>query len=98
MAIVMPIVVLLLLAFLAVAYRDPIDLVLGLLALVMTVVWTFGFLGYAGIPFGQMMIAVPVLLLAVGVDFGIHIVNRYREETVQGSNRLQRCGPRTTSS
>ncbi|MWV40584.1 MMPL family transporter [Natrialba sp. INN-245] len=84
MAIVMPIVVLLLLAFLAVAYRDPIDLVLGLLALVMTVVWTFGFLGYAGIPFGQMMIAVPVLLLAVGVDFGIHIVNRYREETVQG--------------
>jgi predicted RND superfamily exporter protein len=30
------------------------------------------------------MIAVPVLLLAVGVDFGIHIINRYREETVQG--------------
>ncbi|WP_049923395.1 efflux RND transporter permease subunit [Halopiger djelfimassiliensis] len=83
-AIVMPIVVLLLLAFLVVAYQDPIDLVLGLIALVMTVIWTFGFLGYSGIPFGQLMIAVPVLLLAVGVDFGIHIVNRYREETVEG--------------
>ncbi|WIV68264.1 efflux RND transporter permease subunit [Natrialbaceae archaeon AArc-T1-2] len=84
LAIVMPIVVVLLLAFLVVAYRDPIDLALGLLALLMTIVWTFGFMGYAGIPFDQQLISVPVLLLAVGVDFGIHIINRYREETVQG--------------
>ncbi len=84
MLIVMPVVVVLLLGFLIVAYRDPIDLVLGLLALVMTMIWTFGFLGYSGIPFDQQMISVPVLLLAVGVDFGIHIINRYREETVQG--------------
>ena len=84
LAIVMPVVVVLLLGFLVVAYRDPIDLALGLLALLMTIVWTFGFLGYSGIPFDQNMITVPVLLLAVGVDFGIHIVNRYREETVQG--------------
>ncbi len=84
LAIVMPVVVVLLLTFLVVAYRDPIDLALGLLALVMTIIWTFGFVGYSGIPFDQNMISVPVLLLAVGVDFGIHIINRYREETVQG--------------
>ncbi|MCG1004949.1 MULTISPECIES: RND family transporter [Halobacterium] len=84
LTIVMPVVVVLLLIFLIVAYRDPIDLLLGLLALLMTVIWTFGFLGYSGIPFNQQMISVPVLLLAVGVDFGIHIINRYREETVQG--------------
>jgi predicted RND superfamily exporter protein len=84
LTIVMPVVVLLLLGFLTVAYRDPIDLALGLLALVMTVVWTFGFLGYSGIPFNQQMISVPVLLLAVGVDFGIHIINRFREETARG--------------
>ena len=83
--IVMPVVVVLLLGFLIVAYRDPIDLALGLFALLMTVIWTFGFLGYSGIPFDQQQIAVPVLLLAVGVDFGIHIINRYREETVTGA-------------
>jgi predicted RND superfamily exporter protein len=87
--IVMPIVVLLLLGFLAVAYRDPIDLALGLFALLMTLVWTFGFLGFTGIPFDQQQIAVPVLLLAVGVDFGIHFVNRYREETVKGYDATQ---------
>jgi len=84
LTIVMPVVVLLLLLFLVVAYRDPIDLSLGLLSLLMTVVWTFGFLGLSGIPFNQQMITVPVLLLAVGVDFGIHIINRYREEAVAG--------------
>jgi predicted RND superfamily exporter protein len=87
--IVMPVVVLLLLLFLVVAYRDPIDLSLGLLSLLMTVVWTFGFLGLSGIPFSQQMIAVPVLLLAVGVDFGIHIINRYREETVKGYEAVE---------
>ncbi|MWV65384.1 MMPL family transporter [Halorubrum sp. JWXQ-INN 858] len=86
--IVMPVVVVMLLGFLTIAYRDPIDLALGLFALLMTLVWTFGFLGFSGIPFDQQQIAVPVLLLAVGVDFGIHIVNRYREETVEGKKPI----------
>ena len=84
LALVMPIVAVLLLGFLIIAYRDPIDLALGLSALVMTLIWTFGFLGFSGIPFTQQQISTPVLLLAVGVDFGIHIINRYREETVTG--------------
>ncbi|CQH45709.1 RND superfamily permease [Halobacterium hubeiense] len=89
LTIVMPIVILLLLFFLVVAYRDPIDVALGLISLVMTIIWTFGFLGYAGIPFSQQMISVPVLLLAVGVDFGIHIINRYREETERGFEGIE---------
>ncbi|OYR53990.1 efflux RND transporter permease subunit [Halorubrum halodurans] len=89
LTIVMPVVVLLLLLFLIVAYRDPIDLSLGLLSLLMTVIWTFGFLGFSGIPFNQQMISVPVLLLAVGVDFGIHIINRYREETAAGYEAVE---------
>jgi len=70
--------------FLIVAFRDLADLVLGVVALVMAIVWTFGFLGLVGIPFTQMLIAVPPLLLAVGIDFGIHSINRYREERVRG--------------
>ncbi|TQQ82048.1 efflux RND transporter permease subunit [Halonotius roseus] len=84
LGIVMPAVLGLILLFLIVAYRDPIDLVLGLVALLLTLLWTFGFIGYAGIPFDQNMISVPILLLAVGIDFGIHIVNRYREEKIHG--------------
>ena len=88
LAIVVPIVLVLILGFLAVAYRDPIDLGLGLAALLLTLVWAFGFVGYAGIPFDQNLVSVPVLILAVGVDFGIHIINRYREEREKGLEPL----------
>ena len=82
--IVTPAAVVFIILFLIIAYRDLIDLLLGTVALVMAIIWTFGFLGVAGIPFSQMMIAVPPLLLAVGIDFGIHAVNRYREDRVEG--------------
>ena len=81
---VFPAALLLITFFLVVAYRDPIDLGLGVAALVMTLVWTFGFMGYAGIPFSDSLITVFPLLLAVGIDFGIHIINRYREERLAG--------------
>ncbi|EMA42309.1 hypothetical protein C448_11251 [Halococcus morrhuae DSM 1307] len=83
LVIVVPAASLLILVFLVFAYRDPIDLLLGVLALVMAIIWTFGFTGLVGLPFSQLLIAVPPLLLAVGIDFGIHAINRYREERVQ---------------
>ena len=82
--IVVPAAVAFIVLFLIVAYRDLADLLLGLVSLLMAIVWTFGFMGLAGIPFNQILIAVPPLLLAVGIDFGIHAVNRYREERVEG--------------
>ncbi|WP_423751702.1 efflux RND transporter permease subunit [Salinirarus marinus] len=84
LALVVPAAVVLILFFLIIAYRDPIDLLIGLVSLAMAILWTFGFMGLAGIAFSQMLIAVPPLLLAVGIDFGIHAINRYREERVDG--------------
>ncbi|REA02050.1 RND transporter [Haloferax sp. Atlit-6N] len=81
---VVPAAVLLIVGFLVISYRDPFDLFLGIVSLTMAIIWTFGFMGLAGIPFTQMLIAVPPLLLAVGIDFGIHAINRYREERVEG--------------
>ncbi|MDQ2049346.1 MMPL family transporter [Natronolimnohabitans sp. A-GB9] len=83
--VVFPAAMILILFFLLVAYRDPIDLGLGLVALLMTMIWTFGFMGFANIPFSDSLIVVFPLLLAVGIDFGIHIINRYREERATGT-------------
>jgi predicted RND superfamily exporter protein len=84
--IVVPASIVLITIFLVVAYRDVLDLLLGLTGLAMVVVWTFGALGLAGIPFDQILVAVPPLLLAVGIDYGLHAVNRYREERTGGAD------------
>ena len=81
--IVVPAAVFFIILFLVIAYRDLVDLVLATVALGMAIVWTFGFMGFAGIAFSQILIAVPPLLLAVGIDFGIHAINRYREERLE---------------
>ena len=86
MILVLPAALLFIILFLIVAFRDPVDLLLGIVTIAMTLVWTFGFLGLTGIPFAILMVAVPPLLIAIGIDFGIHAINRYREERVRGKD------------
>jgi predicted RND superfamily exporter protein len=40
---------------------------------------TFGFMGWTGIDFGQVFVAVPVLLIGLSIDYAIHIFMRHRE-------------------
>jgi predicted RND superfamily exporter protein len=84
LTIVLPLALVLIVVMLGVAYRDPVDLLIGLVGITMTLIWTFGFIGLVGIPFAVLLIAVPPILIAVGIDFGIHAINRYREERVDG--------------
>ncbi|MBX0304702.1 efflux RND transporter permease subunit [Haloarcula salinisoli] len=86
LGIVLPAAFVLIVTFLVVAYRDLVDLLLGIGAIVMALIWTFGFIGLADIPFNPLLISVPPLLIAVGIDFGIHVINRYREERETGSD------------
>jgi len=78
--IVGPLALLFVLIALIVAYRDPIDILLGVLGIGAVLVWTFGFMGWADIEFNQIFIAVPVLLIGLSIDYAIHIFMRHREE------------------
>jgi len=89
LAIVGPLALLFVVVALAVAYRDVIDILLGLVGIVAVLVWTFGFMGWAGIAFNQLFIAVPVLLIGLSIDYAIHIFMRHREERSELEN-----GPR----
>ena len=70
----------LVLAVLAVAYRDLVDIVLGFVGVVVSVVWFFGILGWLGIPAGFASIVGPILIVALSIDFGLHVFMRYREQ------------------
>ncbi|MFC6954979.1 MMPL family transporter [Halorubellus litoreus] len=80
LAIVGPLALLFVVVALAIAYRDLIDILLGVFGIGAVLVWTFGFMGWADIAFNQMMIAVPVLLIGLSIDYAIHIFMRHREE------------------
>jgi predicted RND superfamily exporter protein len=62
------------------AYRDFYDVALGLFGVGLVLVWTFGFMGWTGIVFNQLFVAVPVLLMGLSIDYAIHVFMRYREE------------------
>ncbi|WP_227134566.1 MMPL family transporter [Halorubellus salinus] len=77
--IVAPMALLFVLLTLMVAYRDFLDIVLGLFGIIAVLLWTFGFMGITGVSFNQIMIAVPVLLIGLSIDYAIHIFMRHRE-------------------
>jgi len=80
LAIVGPLAMLFVVVALLVAYRDPLDIVPGSPASSPSLVWTFGFMGWADIAFNQMFVAVPVLLIGLSIDYAIHVFMRHREQ------------------
>ncbi len=83
LAIVGPLALLFVILTLLVAYRDLLDILLGVVGIVFVLVWTFGAMGWAGITFNQMFIAVPVLLIGLSIDYAIHVFMRHREERAE---------------
>ncbi|MFP8953433.1 MMPL family transporter [Natrialbaceae archaeon A-arb3/5] len=64
---------------LTIAYRDPIEIVLGVVGILTVLLWTVGFMGWAGIAFNQLFVAIPVLLIGLSIDYAIHVFMRHRE-------------------
>jgi hydrophobe/amphiphile efflux-3 (HAE3) family protein len=72
--------ILFIIVILALVFRSLTDTGLTLGALLMVIVWTFGLGVILGFTFNPMTIAVPVLLVGLAVDYGIHLTMRYRLE------------------
>ena len=80
LAIVGPLALLFVVLALVIAYRDPLDIVLGIAGIFVVLIWTFGFMGWTGIAFNQMFVAIPVLLIGLSIDYAIHVFMRHREQ------------------
>lgn len=84
-AVLMPIAFIFVIVVLAFMYRNVTDTVLNLLSLVMAVIWVYGIGVLLGVNLGNpMMTTVPVLIIGLGIDYGIHYTSRYREELREG--------------
>ncbi|WP_436909686.1 MMPL family transporter [Halosimplex marinum] len=79
LTVVGPFAVLFVLVVLTVAYRDPLDILLGVFGLALTLLLTFGYMGWMGVAFNQLFVAIPVLLIGLSIDYAIHVFMRHRE-------------------
>jgi uncharacterized protein len=97
LTLVLPLALLFVTIVLTVAYRDLLDILLGLFGILLVLAWTFGFMGWAGIAFNQIMIAVPVLLVGLSIDYAIHLFMRHREQRSERDEHEERGGDTRTA-
>ncbi|MDD5220400.1 MAG: efflux RND transporter permease subunit [Candidatus Bipolaricaulis sp.] len=60
-----------------------------LLVVGLAVVWVYGPMGLLGVRVSLITFVLPVLLLAIGIAYGIHIMHRYEEEIALGKARRE---------
>jgi predicted RND superfamily exporter protein len=77
---VLPVALLLILSILVFAYRDIVDVVVGMSGVLLSILWTFGLMGWIGVAASTISIVPVVLVTGLSIDFGFHVFNRYREE------------------
>ena len=70
-------VVLMLFIFLSLLFRSWAGLVLPLLVVVLTIIWTLGFMVFSGITINIISYIIPTLLMVVGVSDSVHLLVKY---------------------
>lgn len=79
----LPTVILLVIAVLFLTFRTVRGTVLPAVAVIVSVIWAMGLLAVTGQDLTTVGIAIPVLLMAVGSAYGIHVMSEYYA-TVRG--------------
>ncbi|MBN1390822.1 MAG: RND family transporter [Candidatus Thermoplasmatota archaeon] len=74
---------------LVLVFRSAFEIILNVVALFMAILWVFGVGGIMGFEGNPALTTVPVLVIGLGVDYGIHMTIRYREELRSGKNVLE---------
>jgi len=79
----MPIVIGVVVVVLFLIFRGLAGVVLPLLVVIGSVIWSMGIMSLSGIPMYIISTQMPVILMAVGTAYGIHILNKYMQERIQ---------------
>ena len=84
-----PLVTVVLLASLFFFFRNFSGMLLPLISVGIACIWTFGLMSMAGIPLTMISTALPVALMAVGVGYGVHIIENVFSDFAEGKTGKQ---------
>ena len=80
----LPIIAAFIAVTLFIAFRNVTGVVATFSMLAVAVTWTFGVMGWLGIPLNTLNLAVVPLIMGIGIDYGIHMMNEYQERRAHG--------------
>ncbi|MCK4448365.1 MAG: MMPL family transporter, partial [Candidatus Marinimicrobia bacterium] len=84
-----PIVLVLLVFTLAVSFRTKRGVILPLATVMVSTTWALGLMSLSGIKLTLASDGMPILLLAIGSAYGIHLVNKYMEDIRKGGSKIE---------
>jgi predicted RND superfamily exporter protein len=79
--VLIPLVILVILAVLFFSFRHFTYVALPLITVILSVIWTIGAMPLFGVKLSVNSIIMPIILIAVGSAYGIHVVSHYIDET-----------------
>jgi len=83
----LPLGLLIMLVFLFVCFRQLRGVILPFIVVVMAIAFGMGLIPLLGWKIQMITVMLPVILIAVANDYGIHVLARYQEENLPGSTR-----------
>lgn len=87
-----PLIFVIILLILLLFFRRFSYIILPMLSLAVSIIWTFGTMVLLGMPFNALAVAVIPLLLGLGVDYSIHLSNTYLVEREKGKDPKEAIG------
>ena len=86
LAFLIPFVIVVIVFILIVSYRRPGGVILPLLTVIVSVIWTIGLMSLLHVSLSIVSTVIPVLMVAVGSAYGIHIITHYYDDIAKMKN------------
>ncbi|MHB1262482.1 MAG: efflux RND transporter permease subunit [Thermoplasmatota archaeon] len=80
----MPMVAAFILAMLYIAFRNVRAILVSFTTLAIGVVWSYGTMGYLGIALNTLNMTIVPLVMGIGIDYSIHMINEFVEHKSEG--------------
>lgn len=77
------------LATLSIGFRSVKQALVSLAPILLVVVWLYGLIYALGYSLNIVTVTIATISLGVGIDYCIHVTERYREEKEKGANHVQ---------
>jgi len=88
----LPVVVLMIILTLGAGFRSLRGILIPIVSVLISIVWTIGIMCLLRIPISIISNIIPVILVAMGSAYAIHVVSRFNEDQSAGQDRLERAG------